>query len=1140
MRHVRLFIQSMLLAVLFLPQWRDIHAAPGSIDTLITGNGTPGPYLLGNHFIDRPSLMVERTDSGYLPQYTFVRSVNGLLFSAPIDSSIKIHVSFSLIYQGITRIYSLYEKRYKSAADSLSDSNSFAAVTRQVIRDDNLAISGFKSMGVSIGSFGQVNFEQGLDVRIGGEIRPGTELSAHLNDQGTSLDGATREISDFDRIYVTLSDPHFKIVAGDQYIQWPFSGILTGQKKIKGIAASLQPGPVSVSAFGALGGGNFTVQTWRGELGQGPYPFRGNGEAGFIMPIRGTIHLTINGATCEEGFDKAYTIDYDLGTITFSTKYLIRPEDLIRAEYEYKTFDYQRTVAGTALSSTLGDSLVTIEGALWTETDNKNNPIDLVLTDDNIRTLKKSGDHAPLDTAAYLVNRNDVLDRYASVPLYARTDSAGTVIFVYREPDHADLLKNDSLYEVHFTISDSCGDYTRTILLDEYVYRYVGPCAGTYSPLTPLRTPVRQTSGELQTRLTTSFVKARIDVAGQEYDRNLFSSSNDDDNLASALSASALIGKKSTSEKALWLDGTLQYYSERFNREAVSASERKTSWNDTALSESTTGRTLWEVIAGFTPVSTFTSAFTYGQQRSDNLLTTDKAGMSATFRPQSFLSGSYSGNYFRHYEAAKFGTGHRQDASISTPFRLHGLQLFGHDEWRESADKRGSGLLEGRFAYTFFPLDISQELTYTSFRSGSSGLYRSIDTADAVSWMQRLDVSPLAAWRINGNSTWQLRRSLESLQKSNSTTLLIDLKSSTGSSASPFSSTQHFHTTAERASRYIQVPTYVGQGRGTHLWDSTLMEYTPDPQGAGDFIIRQTEALDSTNNSRTRKSMLAGTWGLRKGTKSTSGILDDLTWEGTLTLEEHLDAATPGIAGWLPGYRSLRSLTDSSKSWNGIRYSDLVYTQDIGWTPSFNPSLEAQLSIRPAFSFIRSYREPSLTLEAIFSKEGPRYSSQTTFRHYSLQHDDTSSSTTTDAYSLRDLSLSFRITRHLPHDIDLSLAPVAGWGQQKSRFSSVNRKLFDSTLYGQITPEARMVIPSRGSLSAAYTFSIVGIPPDHDYRIAGGFSTGLSHTLTFNGNVRAGKYFVFNGSYRGEMYGRSDTDRPSEHVMSLEVQAYLQ
>jgi len=121
-------------------------------------------------------------------------------------------------------------------------------------------------------------------------------------------------------------------VAGGRYV--------FGQKKIKGISAGLSLPGVSIKGFGALAAAIFTIQTITGKNGlQGPYMLTGNQESGFIMPIQGTVKVSIGGKKSSEGIDQDFTVDYDLGSVTFTPRILIRDEDIIKLEYEYRVFD---------------------------------------------------------------------------------------------------------------------------------------------------------------------------------------------------------------------------------------------------------------------------------------------------------------------------------------------------------------------------------------------------------------------------------------------------------------------------------------------------------------------------------------------------------------------------------------------------------------------------------------------------------------------------------------------------------------------------------------------------------------------------------------------------------------------------------
>ena len=1117
------------------------------VDTIIVADGSPGPYRLGRFFVDTATVQVTRDDSGTVPLFRYISSLNALLFSEMTDSGTAFHVRFETDYYGLPKVFSLYEKRYAGpdtgSAESAPDSLYRPSF---LLRQDNVTVSGYKTVGVSVGSFGQVDLSQGLDMRIGGEIRPGTEITAHLNDQGSSLEGSTREISDFDMIYIALTDPRFGVVAGDQYVEWPFAGILEGRKKIKGIAASVTPGDMKVKVFGALAGGTFTVQSWRGDGGQGPYSFSGNGEPGFITPIGGTVRVTVNGEVCEEGPEHVYVVDYDLGTMTFTAKRLIRKEDVIRAEYEYKMFDYQRTLTGLTAGTAIGDSVLTVEGVVWSEIDNKNNPIELTLTDAQKKVLRESGDRLPLATDTTEVKPNDIVGPlYATTPLYVKKDTLGTVIFVQTVPDPKRPDQTVRYYVVHFTeVDDSCGDYVRDVSENypEYIYRYAGPCGGRYAPLTKLSTPQRYSSGETKVALSLPLLQMTLNAAGQERDRNLFSNRDDGNNLASAARVDLLAGKKQFDHRSVWFGGTGRFWSSRFDREALTAYDRKSQWNDDRIgADSAVERLLWESRAGVTPFAKLSSELLYGQQRSAGTLVTDKAGNTTRYHPLSWLHLEYTGTAFRHFEATGSGTGHLQSAAVRFPFAKHTAELSYRDEWRKPSTGTGGGLMEGVVRYAFLPLQLSEEFGYTRFRQGSGTLFSAADTAKSLVWRQSIDCSPLRWWHLDGTSAWQQRTADASEETSKATTLLIEVNSATSAENRFFTSGQHYRTTSEKASRFLQIPTYVGEGRGTHRWDSTMNEYVEDLHGGGDFIIQQRDVYDSTSDLRMRKTRATVEWEFRPAEHGAKGILGDLSWEGALYLEEHLDATIERPSSWFPGYLSLRSGSGPDPADGRIRYSSLSYRQEIRWRPAFNRDLRGRITLTPDYRRIRSYREAGFTGTVMVERYRPSVKLINEFRLLALSHDDTSAFALEGDYFLHELSAAFTQVKPLGSHFELSLRESGGWARQAETSLRTSGVAGDSTLFMQITPGGAVLLGERGRIEGSYTFSLVNLPREHDYRIAGGFSSGMSHLITLMANVRVGKYFTLSASYRGEIFRSRNGEavEPPRHVVSMEMQALL-
>ena len=198
-----------------------LSARAAEKDTIIIGDGGPGPYRLGAYFIDTASLKVALEDTSHyqLPSFTFIDNINALLFSTPLDSLARIRVRYRTYRYGLPKTYSLFDKSSPAPRDTLLTGLDTAGRTGEsVFAQENLTLSGYKTIGVSVNNLGSANLEQTLDVSLSGEIAPHTVLSGHLSDQGSSLEGSTREVADLDMVYVSLDNPRYNVLVGDQYV----------------------------------------------------------------------------------------------------------------------------------------------------------------------------------------------------------------------------------------------------------------------------------------------------------------------------------------------------------------------------------------------------------------------------------------------------------------------------------------------------------------------------------------------------------------------------------------------------------------------------------------------------------------------------------------------------------------------------------------------------------------------------------------------------------------------------------------------------------------------------------------------------------------------------------------------------------
>jgi len=1069
--------------------------------------------------------------------------------------------------QSVKSIDSLAARFNQSGADSLS-----AKSKSQIFNNDeeqsNLSITGYKSFGVSIGELGEVNLEQGLEASIEGEIRPGTTLRAQLSDQGSRLEGSTREISEIDMMFFELANKKFTVVAGDQYAKWLQGGVLSGEKKIVGISAavtSTAPDRLTLSAFGSFSGGNHTVQTVRGREGvQGPYYMTGNGEAGLITPVSGTVRVRLGAKEMAEGIDADYTVNYDIGSITFGPRVLIGQDDFIRMEYEYKSFDYRRTFVGGGSAFRAGDSAFSIDGIVWSESDDKNSPIEMQLSEEDKEVLRNSGDKsAYLSSTARPVHPSDVAKTSVFYPLYKKVYEASIKdsVLVYTPYDP---LKPDDIYGFHTALftptrrgaAGADYDVDTTVERGQFVYKYAGAGQGDHTALAPIAAPRRESAAEIIARFKRQNVKASLNLVGKEVDENLFSEIDDGGNLSAAAMFKLDIGERRLDKSGIWSGIDYRYRSRRFTNEIFSVDERKERWdvegtvgtggddngnNGGGMADRSDGRDFhsFESTIGATVVKGAAVSLTAGRTYIDSTVETERANIDAEARfIGDKLTLTAGAALFRHHHS-EIDISHRRYGKLTAkPSPPWEASLDYRDEWRVDTSGRGGGRLSGTAEFAYLPARLRQSANFTQYRKGGN-FPGSADTGYAFTWNQSAAFNPLDKWKLNGDAKW---RHTEIKGESGASTFLMSAVSDIEPTKSGFSSRQEYRVNQELSSRFEQKMYYIGKGLGTHAFDSTAGEFRPSVNG--DYIIQEVEIYDNTSLLTVRKTQLNADWYYRP-TKKIKGIFGDLSWSGVLSLEEHVDSRNGNVKSYIPGLTSLFTEsvpTDGSASIPQYpSYADLSYRQDIEHKIQ-NSIYRSRLYLLPGMRIIRSYKEPVFEIGFLAERKKNRLLLSAEPRYMTVKRDYLSGSQS-GRYGNFDLS-----------DISAELVQSVGQGERFEFYireragiiytNEKNRVIpppSDSIFYIQVKPGIIYRPRKNGTAELSYTFSRVPQGGELDYRTAGGQQRGTSHIITCVSDIDAGKYFNLSGMYRGELTRKPDeiSFAPMRHVFSFQIKAFL-
>ena len=253
-----------------------------------------------------------------------------------------------------------------------------------------------------------------------------------------------------------------------------------------------------------------------------------------MIVIAGSEKVYLNGELLKRGENNDYTIEYSNAQITFRPKRLITSSSRITVEFEYSDRQYSRNFLGTNSKINLFNNKLQFGFSYFNEYDDKDNPIDLVISDDDKKILEKAGDDQKLAA------RSGVTE--------ALPDSLGRVIGTYIKVDT--LINNQNytyyvyspgsefaIYNVVFSyVGENKGDYSSVSLGN---FRFTGINKGAYLPIKFLPLPQRKQLGNFFVNFDVSKdINLILELAGSEYDKNLFSAIDDRDNYGYARSIS--------------------------------------------------------------------------------------------------------------------------------------------------------------------------------------------------------------------------------------------------------------------------------------------------------------------------------------------------------------------------------------------------------------------------------------------------------------------------------------------------------------------------------------------------------------------------------------------------------------------------
>lgn len=490
--------------------------------------------------------------------WQFVSASGRLSFNASVnsilpDSAYTMRITFEVLPLSIPRKYQLIEPQemdsaFWSTPDSIRNFTSSSESSLLNESNSNLRQSGSLSRGIIVGSNQDFSLESGLNFELSGEITEDVFLNASLTDQSIPIqpDGTTQNLREFDRVYIQLEAPNTSIEMGDVDIALQQSTFAQYSRRLQGAAGAYQSNYGDYSGAVSSVRGTFKTMNFNGQDGfQGPYRLTGKNDQEFVIILAGTEQVYVNGQQMQRGATNDYIIDYGLGEVTFTNNVLVKDETRITIEYEYIDRDFNRTVVAAEAGEAFFNDKLHIGASVIRQADGDDLLSQQTLTEEDIALLREAGDD--INNAVVSGARIATEEERARYVLYAKIDTTidGKSISIFRNIPGAEETK----YRVQFSkVGDGNGSYERVSgEINGLLYEFVGEGKGSYSPFRQLPAPQKQQMVAFNSSYKiSSFAEVFGEWAISDFDRNRYSSLDNDDNTDMAYETGVRIKEANT------------------------------------------------------------------------------------------------------------------------------------------------------------------------------------------------------------------------------------------------------------------------------------------------------------------------------------------------------------------------------------------------------------------------------------------------------------------------------------------------------------------------------------------------------------------------------------------------------------------
>lgn len=431
---------------------------------------------------------------------------------------------------------SLHKKSMQSTGETYIGLLKPGPSSNPYIFNKQLHYNGSFGRGLSIGNNQSLVLNSNFNLQLAGLIGDDIQIRAVLSDANIPIqaEGNTKQLQDFDQVYITLQKGIYGLQAGDIQLKAPNSYFIQYNKRLKGIQFHQSS---DETAFGkssydiaiAIDGGKYNRQSINAIDGnQGPYKLTGANRESFIIVQSNTEKVYIDGRLLTRGVQNDYIISYDRAELSFTENQLITKDSRIIVEFEYKVQNYAKTVL--AFNNQLKTDHFHINFYAYREHDNKNAAGLTELSEQDKKQLQFAGDRTE-EYRQPSIAPIEYFDPNQAQYTYLFNNEAQQYILTYS----ADSTK--ALYQALFTdVGANNGSYeiATDININNRVYTYVGTKNGRYEPYKVLTAPESKSMYATSVAYKTKQTAMYSEISLSHYDKNLFSKKDQKDNIGYA------------------------------------------------------------------------------------------------------------------------------------------------------------------------------------------------------------------------------------------------------------------------------------------------------------------------------------------------------------------------------------------------------------------------------------------------------------------------------------------------------------------------------------------------------------------------------------------------------------------------------